>query len=283
MKGFAVILLGALITIAFFLVPQARAQVDSPSVYLPVTSSTPSDTDLEQPEAVANVPAVFEPTVEPTLAAPAATPTPLPISPTTEPTVAQQAPAAKTALPSPTSVQKPPTARPSPTPAQLTVQGFSASLANGRGNELVGAFADGLFALRVKQQPANNPAYIYAQAGYATLFSVPLTYGTTALLAHNYLSGAQFSALKPGQRVYLIYGDGSVRSYRISTLLHFRALNPEDPYSSFIDLDNGQRTLSSDQLFRQVYMNSGSVVFQTCIAANGNSSWGRLFVVGVPD
>jgi len=40
--------------------------------------------------------------------------------------------------------------------------------------------------------------------------------------------------------------------------------------------------LSAEQMFKRAYAGERHVTFQTCIAANGTVSWGRLFVVAKP-
>jgi hypothetical protein len=47
-------------------------------------------------------------------------------------------------------------------------------------------------------------------------------------------------------------------------------------------MENGGAQLSSTDLFNQMYTGGNKVVFQTCIYANGNWSWGRLFVTATP-
>jgi hypothetical protein len=70
----------------------------------------------------------------------------------------------------------------------------------------------------------------------------------------------------------------------VKQILHYQALSPSSPYSDFLDLDdpNGTR-ISVETLFYKVYTQNGTLVLQTCIEANGNSSWGRLFVIAVPE
>ncbi len=160
---------------------------------------------------------------------------------------------------------------------------FARALKNGQANVLVGVYVPGVLSLRVVQQSSESSTSVYPVAGYATQFKLAARFGTTALLAHNNLSGAQFFELAPGQTASLIYGDGSIRRYVISHTRRFQALRPEDPFSTFIDLGDGHASLSSDQLFRQIYTDSGALIFQTCIAANGNPSWGRLFVIAEPE
>jgi hypothetical protein len=123
---------------------------------------------------------------------------------------------------------------------------------------------------------------VSSQAGIATQFRLAAQYGSLGLLAHNYLAGGLFSALSMGQEVDVIYGDSSIRRYAVSLVRHFQALRPLDPASNFVDLDApGTAQVSNADVFRQIYVGD-RVVFQTCINAHGNSSWGRLFVVAVP-
>jgi len=159
---------------------------------------------------------------------------------------------------------------------------FIATVKNGQPKQLVGVYVSKVLALKVAQQPANNQAYVTRTIGYATQFGLAAKYGATALLAHNYRSGALFFDLLAGQEVDLIYGDGAIRRYTISTLRHFQALRPTNPYSNFVDLDNGGQQLLNADLFQQIYTSGDQVVFQTCIKAHGNVSWGRLFVIAKP-
>jgi hypothetical protein len=78
-----------------------------------------------------------------------------------------------------------------------------------------------------------------------------------------------------------VYGDGSVEYFVITQILLFQALQPESVSSSFRNLDRNE-TLTSGEMFNRAYLGERRVVFQTCIAAQGNLSWGRLFVIAVP-
>jgi hypothetical protein len=160
---------------------------------------------------------------------------------------------------------------------------FASKVVNGNAGQVVGVHVPERFSLRVAQQPANDPAYVQAQAGTLTQFALASNYGSLGLLAHNNLGGAKFSSLAAGMEVDVVLGDGSVRRYSISQVRHFQALSPRDPYSQFIDVDNNNGQLSSTDLFMQMYAGGGDrLVFQTCISANGDESWGRLFVIAVP-
>ena len=156
---------------------------------------------------------------------------------------------------------------------------FTSTVANQNADQLVGVYVPGLFALPVLQQPAGQGAYVSTEEETITQFSLATKYQAIGLLAHNYLSGEEFFKLKPNQYVILVFGDGSMDYYRISAAESFQALTPNSPYSDFVDLaDPAQTRLSSTQLFKRVYTTPNSVVFQTCIKAFGDPSWGRLFV-----
>jgi hypothetical protein len=138
-----------------------------------------------------------------------------------------------------------------------------------------------VLTLPVVQQPADNPYYVSNHDGEATQFSIASQYGNIGLLAHNNLSGKFFSKLSVGQEVELVYEDGKVEPFVITQVLRFQALQPQSQQSSFLDLDNSE-TLSANQMFNRIYTGSRHVTFQTCIEANGNASWGRLFVLATP-
>ena len=152
---------------------------------------------------------------------------------------------------------------------------------NGKKDVLSGVYVSHVLALPIVQQPADDPYYVSSHDGEATQFSIASQYGNIGLLAHNNLSGKSFSKLSVGQEVELVYGDGRVEDFIVTKVLRFQALQPQSQQSSFLDLDNSE-TLSANQMFNRVYAGSRHLTFQTCIKANGNASWGRLFVVATP-
>lgn len=158
---------------------------------------------------------------------------------------------------------------------------FISSVQNGDANTLRGVYADNTFALPVVQQPSSNAGYVSTIAGTLTQFSLATQYGNVGLLAHNYLSGQYFFQLTPGAKVFLVYGDGRLETFRITNVYRYQATEPYSTRSDFIDLDTGDY-LTGNQLFKKVYMGARHITFQTCIANNGNSSWGRLFVIAEP-
>jgi hypothetical protein len=152
---------------------------------------------------------------------------------------------------------------------------------NGEKGVLRGVYVPGVLALPIVQQPVGNPGFVSQKNDEITQFNMAAEAGVTGLLAHNYLSGAIFSNLSTGQEVRLVYGDGSVEYFVIGQILEYQALQPYSPTSEFRDLETNI-TISAEQLFGKVYRGERHVTFQTCIDANGNSSWGRLFVIAQP-
>jgi len=168
----------------------------------------------------------------------------------------------------------------SPTVPDLAA--FAASLSNGRASVVRGLYADGLFAIPIVQQPGSNHNYV-APIDYTVTQSASASlYGSTGLLAHNYLSGSLFFRLGRGKELDLIYGDGRITHFRVEQMLRYHALSPLSVDSEFVSLDASEH-LTAAALFKKVYANSGQLTLQTCIANGGDLSWGRLFVLAVPD
>jgi hypothetical protein len=158
---------------------------------------------------------------------------------------------------------------------------FSRSVQNGKANVLRGVYVPDVLALPVVQQPEDRPYYVSNRNGETTQFSMASQYGNIGLLAHNTLSGKFFSRLSVGQPVHLVYGDGRVETFVVTEVLRFQASDPASISSSFYNLDEDE-TLSSVEMFNRAYGGARHLVFQTCIEASGNPSWGRLFIVAMP-
>ena len=158
---------------------------------------------------------------------------------------------------------------------------FSQTVQNGKADSLRGVYVPNVMALPIVQQPSGNAGYVSSNDGQATQFAMASQFGNVGLLAHNYLSGKSFSQIAVGQEVRLVYGDGRVEYFIVTEILQYQALQPNSPWSSFRSL-NDDTTLNAEQMFKRVYAGDRHVTFQTCIQAEGISSWGRLFVVAVP-
>ncbi len=158
---------------------------------------------------------------------------------------------------------------------------FASAVENGDANLLRGVYVPNVLATPVVQQPANNAGYVSSTDGVLTQCSMPSTFGNVGLLAHNNLAGKFFFDLEVGQEVRLVYGDGKVEYFIIEQILKYQAFQPKSPYSNFRDLVTDE-ILTAEQVFRKVYTGDRHVTFQTCIAANGISTWGRIFVIAVP-
>jgi hypothetical protein len=160
-------------------------------------------------------------------------------------------------------------------------ESFVASVSTGNANQVTGIYVEGELAYSVTRQPNGDAAYVSGNPDEVTQFGMAAEYGSQAFLAHNYLAGATFFQLSEGQTITLVYGDGSTADFQIQSIRHFQALSPNSTQSSFVDLDNNEK-LSASNLFYSMYNSDNSVVLQTCIANEGISTWGRLFVIAVP-
>jgi hypothetical protein len=158
---------------------------------------------------------------------------------------------------------------------------FRRSVQNGEADILRGVYVPKVLALPVVQQPEDQPYYVSQQNDEVTQFSMATQYGNIGLLAHNNLSGKFFSKLSIGHQVRLVYGDGRVEYFVVMAILRFRATEPQSVSSSFRNLDRNE-TLSAGEMFNRVYGGERHLVFQTCIEAQGNASWGRMFILAVP-
>ncbi len=158
---------------------------------------------------------------------------------------------------------------------------FIDSVRDGNSAALRGVYVQDLMAFQIIQQPAGSPAFVAQNADQFTQFGLAAESGNVGLLAHNYLAGKSLADLARGDTVFLVYGDGHTESFVVRDILRYQALDPNSPYSDFKNLDT-QAIFSAQEIFQQVYGGERHVTFQTCIEANGNLSWGRLFVIAEP-
>jgi hypothetical protein len=132
------------------------------------------------------------------------------------------------------------------------LRNFIATVYTGQTNTITGLFVDDQFAMDVAQQPSSNPGYISSDENTVTEFRLARDYGTIGMLAHNYLAGESFYNLSIGQVVYLVFGDGSVQPYTIANVLSYQALQPNSPYSNFVNLDDPEEYLTAADLFYSI-------------------------------
>ena len=162
-----------------------------------------------------------------------------------------------------------------------SLSAFVNTISNGQASDLRGLYVESLLADSVVQQPRNDGTFVSTGQFEVTQFRPANSIGSIGLLAHNFLAGAVFNQLSQGQLIYLVYGDGHVAAYAVTQFLRYQALDPESPYSDFVDL-NDNVLMSATALFNSAYGRPGDLVLQTCIDANGDPSWGRLFIVAEP-
>jgi hypothetical protein len=158
---------------------------------------------------------------------------------------------------------------------------FASSVSNGQPDSVRGIYAQGVLAFPIVQQPANSPEYVSPVSNTVTQFGLAKNYSSIGLLAHNYLAGKTFSTLLPGQAIRVVYGDSHYTEYTVTRVYRFQAIDPKNPNSDFIDQDTGAK-ISATTLFNRMYTGNNTLTLQTCISANGDLSWGRLFVQAEP-
>ena len=135
-----------------------------------------------------------------------------------------------------------------------------------------------MLALPVMQQPSGDSIYVFDKDGEVTQFGMAGQYENVGLLAHNHKAGKSFSQMMIGQEVQLICGDRRAETFVVGKV---QALHPTNPYSYFKSLDDNE-LLTATRMFNRVYGGPYHLTFQTCIAAEGELSWGRLFGIAFP-
>ncbi len=165
-------------------------------------------------------------------------------------------------------------------PASLET--FIRQIWNGQAKNLAGIYFSQDASFAVLQQPADNPVFVYTLPGVVTQYKMANVFGTIGILAHNTLAGSSFLRLKVNQPITLVYGDGKTRQFQVTSIKRFQALDTENPYSDFVDLDQPDQRLSSGEVFSRMYTRGNEVVLQTCLQKDGDPSWGRVFVTASP-
>jgi len=146
---------------------------------------------------------------------------------------------------------------------------------------MVGIYAEGIFADRIVHQPQGSWGTVIAEPEEVTLFHLAEEQKTLGLLAHNYLAGHSFFELQMVDRIYLILGDGTKVPFVVSEIHEFQALDPRNARTNFINLDTGEKEAAAD-VFVEMYDRQYDMVLQTCIDRDGNSEWGRRFIIATP-
>jgi len=141
---------------------------------------------------------------------------------------------------------------------------------------------ENLISLQIVQQPIGNGNYVTSLPDTLTEYQIASDYGTIGLLAHNYLAGQYFFQILPGQEIELVHRDYRTERFVVTHIQQYQALVPNSPSSDFTDLATGEY-LTALQLFGKIYRNkTGTLILQTCIYADQNPTWGRLFIVAEP-
>lgn len=162
------------------------------------------------------------------------------------------------------------------------LKSFVDSVENGRKDQLVGIYAPNVMAIQVVQQPLWDDLFVSTKTNVLTQFRMASKYGSVGILAHNTKSGVYFYNFKIGDRVLIIYGDGSAYIFMVDQIQQYQALSSRPPYYSFVDLTNPDIELTNAEIFYRTYGLGNVLVFQTCLSKDGNDSWGLTFVIAHP-
>lgn len=137
----------------------------------------------------------------------------------------------------------------------------------------------GNFNFRVALQPYNEPLNVSTKAETVTLFGAPLQNDVTAFLAHNYLAGEEFYELPIGGRIFVEYDDGTFQEYKIEEIRKFQDLGR---LMNLRDVVTGV-DYSDFEIYEMFYNGlPGSLVLQTCLEENRDSTWGLTFWIAYP-
>lgn len=163
----------------------------------------------------------------------------------------------------------------------ISLQDFTEALKDGNAKSIKGVYAPDVFSLRVLQQPSGKPGFVSPVDGTATQFGMATSNNVTGMLAHNFAAGRHFFNLAMDDVVDVVYGDGTIKEYKITQIKRYQALSPKSASSEFLDLDTNEK-LSAAGLFSRVYTGKHHLTLQTCIQEGTEDSWGRLFVIAEP-
>jgi hypothetical protein len=158
---------------------------------------------------------------------------------------------------------------------------FIETVTDGNASALRGVYVSNVMALSIVQQPTGYPGYVSTEESVVTQFGIATEVGNIGLLAHNTHAGSFFSNIKQGDRIILVYGDGHIESFMTNNIQRYQALDPYNTHSEFKNLET-QTSVTAEALFNNVYRGEYHLTLQTCIENNGNSSWGRLFIMATP-
>jgi len=143
-------------------------------------------------------------------------------------------------------------------------------------------YLDEEVALSIADQPNNNIGYVSNIPGVITRFRQAEKQGSIGLIAHNYLAGEKFFNLGVGDFLTLASNNEKTNQrYEIIEIKEFQALDPRSIHSKFRNLDT-EEIISAHNLSQSIYGLEDHLILQTCIENDGDTEWGRLFVIAKP-
>jgi hypothetical protein len=173
----------------------------------------------------------------------------------------------------------PPTGPKTATPdlsIQLTLQAFHSPA-----NLVTKVYSQGVMNYLVVQQPQDDPTFVSKEPGVVTQFQLPGYLGVIGLIAHNYLAGSSFFYLRVGESITLDFENGHQQDFRVVHIKEYKAVDPLDPKTDFIDLDSGEE-LTASRVFNGEYGGSPHLTLQVSIQKGNIGSWGRRFITAEP-
>ncbi len=155
---------------------------------------------------------------------------------------------------------------------------FVNSVKNGK-SLITGLYVENLLAKPIVQQPEGNYEYVSNEPETITQFMLT-TPEVVGLLAHNHLAGKLFFDIEAGDWLFLIDGNGKIMVYLVVEVKSYQ-VKKVDGSLNYQDL-NSNEVLDTAQLFTKFYMGEPHLTLQTCIAREGDPTWGRLFIYAIP-
>jgi hypothetical protein len=141
--------------------------------------------------------------------------------------------------------------------------------------------------MKIVQQPYKNYNWISDFTNVFTQLAQPRSiYGTKVFSIHTYGNDNVLYDLKVGDIIFYrtkittneCSNEIYLNFYQVKEIYHYQAVQPLNPRTPLIDLETNE-TFSSTRIFDKLFGNNKRILFQTCIFKDGNTSWGRLFIV----
>jgi hypothetical protein len=150
------------------------------------------------------------------------------------------------------------------------------------GTEFVrGVYIKNILALHIVQQPKHKNTDVTLIPGAVSQFRLAEEVGSIGLLGRSESVGKNFLKISKGEEVIVINGKGKTTTYKVSEILKFKAFEPDNPSSNFVQLDEDNKPIkgtyiNANNLFQKIYSaRNNRLVLQTCF----DRDEGRIFFI----